>query len=210
MKECPELKDLAHFVETGEGRGGPQGAPRPLRRLPGGRANLEDEAMSLQISISELWFREQISCPDAPTLEGFRKKTLGAEEQAYVEFHLETLECPTCQARMGEAELAQSPRAAGSPTRSGIRDARSLIGDLRKGAAGSSLQRQTCGREEPPPAWAWACASVASTARPISGRGAAFGRRLRPAADRAFGSTRTALHAPPVRTPPEISPLYPE
>ena len=30
--------------------------------------------------------------------------------------------------------------------------------------------------KRPPPAWAWACASKASTARPLVGRGAAFGR----------------------------------
>jgi hypothetical protein len=136
MKECPELRDIAHFVETGEG------SPDMVAHLDRcdacqeARENFEDEAMSLQISISELWFREQISCPDGASLERFRAKALGPEERAYVEFHLETLECGTCQARLGEAEVAHSEKARGSASRSRkkVADATvKLLGDLRKG-----------------------------------------------------------------------------
>jgi hypothetical protein len=136
MTECPELKDLAHFVETGEGTADLQAHLKRCDACQEAKANLEDEAMSLQISISELWFREQISCPDAPTLERFRKAGLGAEEQAYVEFHLETLECRTCQARMGEAEVTQSVATRGRADRSRrkVHDASiKLMGEMKKG-----------------------------------------------------------------------------
>ena len=47
--------------------------------------------------------------------------------------------------------------------------------------------------KRPPPAWAWACASRASTARPRWPR-RGFADAYGQAAGRAFGSTRTALH----------------
>ena len=134
MKDCPELRDLAHHVETGEGDKSLLAHLEKCDACQEAKANLEDEGMSLQISISELWFREQISCPDAKTLEGFRAKRLGAAERAYVEFHLETLECPTCQARNAEAELSGSPEASkkASRSRKKVADATiKLLGDLR-------------------------------------------------------------------------------
>jgi hypothetical protein len=136
MKECPEMRDLAHFVETGEG------APEMIRHLERcdacqeARENFEDEAMSLQISISELWFREQISCPDPGVLQRLQAGTLPAEERAYVDFHLETLACKTCQGRFEEAELSRSVQARGRASRSKkkVADATiKLLGDLRGG-----------------------------------------------------------------------------
>jgi hypothetical protein len=136
MKDCPEIKDLAHFVETGEGSGDLQAHLGRCDACQEVRANLQDEARSLEISISEIWFREQISCPDAATLEGFRKRTLIKEEQDYVAFHLETLDCPTCQARQSEAELAQSPegRRRASTSKRKVHDASiKLIREMGKG-----------------------------------------------------------------------------
>jgi hypothetical protein len=136
MKECPELRDLAHHVETGEGDASLLGHLAKCDACQEAKANLEDEGMSLQISISELWFREQISCPEAEVLERFRAKKLPATERAYVEFHLETLDCPTCQARNAEAEQSLSPDARGKASRSRkkVADATiKLLGDLKKG-----------------------------------------------------------------------------
>jgi hypothetical protein len=135
MKDCPEIKDLAHFIETAEGSRELQAHVARCDACQEARANLEDEARSLQISISEIWFREQISCPDAETLERFRKRTLDAEEQDYVAFHLETLDCPTCQGRQSEAELVQSPEGRGraSKSRRRVADATiKLLGDMKK------------------------------------------------------------------------------
>jgi hypothetical protein len=135
VRDCPEIKDLAHFLESGEG--GPELVAHLAKcdACQDARKSLEDEAMSLQISISELWFREQISCPDAVTLERYRKRQLGAEEQAYVSFHLKTLLCRTCEARQGEAEVLESVEARGSAARSKrkVTDASmKLIGEMKK------------------------------------------------------------------------------
>ena len=136
MKECPEIKDLAHFIESGDGSRELAAHLDACDACQDARKSLEDEAMSLQISISELWFREQISCPDSATLERYRKKQLGAEEQAYVSFHLKTLLCRTCEARQGEAEVLESVEARGSAARSRrkVTDASmKLLGEMKKG-----------------------------------------------------------------------------
>jgi hypothetical protein len=135
MKECPEIKDLAHFVESGEGNRDFLAHLDQCDACQEARKSLEDEATSLQISISELWFREQISCPDSPTLERYRKRQLGAEEQAYVSFHLKTLLCRTCEARQAEAEVLESVESRGRAARSKrkVTDASmKLMGEMKK------------------------------------------------------------------------------
>ena len=141
MRECPEIKDLAHHVETGEGSRDLQAHLERCDACQEARANLADEARSLQISISELWFREQISCPDAQTLDRFRKRSLDAETHAYVAFHLETLDCKTCQGRQGEAELAQSPDGRGRATRSRRRVADATIKYISKGTVSDNQRK---------------------------------------------------------------------
>jgi hypothetical protein len=135
VRECPELKDLAHHVETGDGAADLVSHLKSCDACQEARENLEDEAVSLQISISELWFREQISCPGGAAIEQFAAGTLEADEKAYVAFHLNTLECPTCQARLGESEVVRSPELRGRASRSRrkVDDATSrLLGDLKR------------------------------------------------------------------------------
>lgn len=135
MRDCPELRDIAHWVETGEG--GPELAAHVGRcdACQEARDNFVDEATSLQISISELWFREQISCPAEATLDAYSRMGLEPDERAYVAFHLDMLQCPTCQGRLGESEVSRSDDARGRATRSRkhVADATvKLLGDLKK------------------------------------------------------------------------------
>ena len=135
MKDCPELREIARFVETGEG-------PRELidhlkacDACQEARDNLEDEVTSLQISISELWFREGISCIDGAALKRYAARQLPPDEHEYVAFHLETLECRPCQARLGELESAATSegRRRITQSRTRVADATTkLLGSLRK------------------------------------------------------------------------------
>jgi hypothetical protein len=135
MTECPELRDIAHYVEFGEGTRDLVKHLATCDACQEARDNLEDEAMSLQISISELWFREQVSCPDDGTLQAYAGKGLGDELRAYVAFHLDTLQCRTCQARLAELEIARSAEAKdrAGQSRAKVADATSkLLMSLRK------------------------------------------------------------------------------
>ncbi len=135
MRDCPELREIARFVETGEGPKDLVDHLKVCDACQDARDNLEDEVTSLQISISELWFREGVSCVSLEALQKYAARQLPADEQEYVAFHLETLECRTCQARLGAHETAASPegRRRITQSRSRVADATTrLLGTLRK------------------------------------------------------------------------------
>ena len=136
MKDCPEIKDLAHFVETGEGSRRLQAHLARCDACQEVRANLEDEAREPRdLDLGALVPRADL-VPRRGDARAVPQATLVAEEQAYVAFHLETLECPTCQARQGEAELVQSPEARrrASPSKRKVPDASiKLMGEMNKG-----------------------------------------------------------------------------
>lgn len=96
MEECPTVQELAGFVEEGR-------APSEVREhiaaceaCQNSLQTLGQEIRALQISISDLWFRERISCPGAADLAAYRAGRLSGEERAYIRFHLEELGCPFC------------------------------------------------------------------------------------------------------------------
>jgi anti-sigma factor RsiW len=134
VTECPEIKDLARFVETGEVEPGLEAHIEACEACKAAVENLEDEVMSLQISISELWFREEISCLDEAKLRTYVTGGLDREARRYVEFHLQDLDCPRCQAVVGAVENEASEEGRRRTTRSKARldDASvKLLGDLR-------------------------------------------------------------------------------
>ena len=106
--DCPEISHLAAFVEGVD-------VPEVLRaHVQGCDAcqesiqSLEEEILSLQIPLSEIWFRDHISCPHGAHLAGYRASTLEADALEYVSFHVEELGCPHCQARLEQGVLEGS------------------------------------------------------------------------------------------------------
>lgn len=137
MSECPELKDLARLAETGDAEPELSEHVRGCDACREALETLEDEVMSLQISISELWFREQVSCPDEAELKTFAKGGLEREYRRYIEFHLKDLDCVRCQtvvdALAVQADGSEEGRRRVTRSRSRIEDASvKLLGDLRK------------------------------------------------------------------------------
>lgn len=134
MTECPEIKDLARFVETGEADEGLRAHVAGCDACRAAVENLEDEVLSLQISISELWFREGVSCPDEATLRAYFAGGADPEVRRYVAFHLQDLDCPRCQAFVGalENEASEDGRRRTTRSRARSEDASvKLLGDLR-------------------------------------------------------------------------------
>ena len=110
---CPPVKRLIESVENDD-------VSDDLRRhFEGCNAcsrvmdQLRDESDGLTFTIASLWMQERVSCPHENILLAHLKGSLDEEESAYVAFHLETVECPTCQARSAELEdvlAARTPR----------------------------------------------------------------------------------------------------
>jgi hypothetical protein len=116
--DCPEIRELAAFVESQE-------APAVLRHhvercdaCQDALKTLEEEVLSLQIPLSEIWFREHISCPHTDVLVDYRHGKLTGDLQEYVKFHVEDLECAWCQGRLGEVEVATTRDGRRGVTRS--------------------------------------------------------------------------------------------
>lgn len=116
--ECPEIRELAAFVET------QTGDPALVKHVTLCDAcqdaikTLEEEVVGLQIPLSEIWFREHISCLHSDLLAEYRKGQVEAALAEYLKFHIEDLGCQFCQARLGEAEVAENRDARRIATRS--------------------------------------------------------------------------------------------
>lgn len=109
LDDCPEMGQLAAFVEEGKTDAAVLAHVETCDACEEAIEALEEEILSLQIPLSEIWFREHVSCPRKETLDAYEAGKLKGEEQAYVKFHLETLGCPYCQSRLGQASLADTP-----------------------------------------------------------------------------------------------------
>ncbi|HYC76776.1 MAG TPA: hypothetical protein VEI02_04020 [Planctomycetota bacterium] len=134
MKECPEIKDLARFVETGDAEADVAEHARSCEACRAACETLEDEVLSLQISISELWFREEVSCPTEAEVAAYCTGGLDADARKYLEFHLQDLDCARCQGAVGEAENRRNEEGRRRTTRSKARvdDASvKLIGEMK-------------------------------------------------------------------------------
>ena len=72
---------------------------------------LREEAQGLSLSIGGLWFTEGISCPHKDILLSWMEGGLGAAQSDYIDFHLNLINCPECNAALGEwtAQLDETP-----------------------------------------------------------------------------------------------------
>ena len=53
-------------------------------------------------SIGAIWRRHRLSCPDRNQLGSYHLQVLEPEIQDYVEFHLNAIGCPFCQANLAD------------------------------------------------------------------------------------------------------------
>lgn len=61
-----------------------------------------------------IWRRERISCPTRDQLGGFLLGAGDPELLDYVQFHLDTIGCPYCQANLDDLRKMQGGRGAGN------------------------------------------------------------------------------------------------
>jgi hypothetical protein len=77
------------------------------RRLKAAR----DERDRGEHSLGAVWRRERLSCLSREQLGGYLHGVLDRDLQKYVEFHLKTIGCPTCEANLDDLREKQ-----GEPT----------------------------------------------------------------------------------------------
>lgn len=68
-------------------------------------------------SVSDIWRRGRLSCPQRKQLGSYLLGTLSPEWIEYVEFHLQTVGCRYCQANLADLQEASRPGEAISERR---------------------------------------------------------------------------------------------
>lgn len=116
--DCPEISELAGLAEGGEVAGALKAHVDGCDACQEALKSLQEEVLSLQIPLSEIWFRDHISCPHGSVLGAYRDRKLEPDAQEYVAFHVEELACPYCQSRLEQGILEDSEEGRLSMRRS--------------------------------------------------------------------------------------------
>lgn len=59
-------------------------------------------------SVGAIWRRERLTCPTREQLGSYLLEVLDVEYQKYLDFHLNTIACPFCQANLDDLREHQS------------------------------------------------------------------------------------------------------
>jgi hypothetical protein len=82
-------------------------------------------------SLGAIWRRERLSCLSREDLNGFLHGILSPDFHEYVEFHLKTIGCATCQANLDDLKEKQAESGSAGKRRRKILDTSSrLLADL--------------------------------------------------------------------------------
>lgn len=108
---CPPLREIAAAVEKGEMLPALAAHVQACDACGEVAKSLRDETEGLSISIGDLWQRERISCPHKDLLMAFAMKSLDREQSEFIDFHINTVGCPACQAEASRAEDALDKKA---------------------------------------------------------------------------------------------------
>lgn len=76
---------------------------------------VRDERDRGEHSLGAIWRRERLSCPSREELNGFVHGILESNLQQYIDFHLRTIACSSCQANLDD--LRERQAANNSPKR---------------------------------------------------------------------------------------------
>jgi Putative zinc-finger len=68
-------------------------------------------------TIGAIWRRQRLSCPSREELGSYLLQVLDRELQKYVDFHLQTVGCPFCQANLTDLQTLQQEPAPKSQER---------------------------------------------------------------------------------------------
>lgn len=58
-------------------------------------------------SLGAVWRRERLTCPTREQLGSYLLQVLDDEQQDYIAFHLQTIECPYCVANLADLQALQ-------------------------------------------------------------------------------------------------------
>jgi hypothetical protein len=63
-------------------------------------------------SLGAVWRRDRLTCPTRETLGSYLLQVLDDKEQDYLDFHLQVIGCPYCQANLADLEAQKKEPAS--------------------------------------------------------------------------------------------------
>jgi hypothetical protein len=76
-----------------------------LQRRAAGLISQRDQGT---VTVGEVWRRHHLSCPTRHELGSYLLQAADAGTSAYIQFHLETIGCRTCQANLEDLQQARA------------------------------------------------------------------------------------------------------
>src|SRR5438445_10476866 len=97
-------------------------------RLEAVRLGREDNALH---TLGAIWRRSRLTCPSRQQLGSLLLDALDPELASYLQFHLDVVECPFCQANLADlkARTAQASTATRNRHNRILRSSQHLLGD---------------------------------------------------------------------------------
>jgi hypothetical protein len=80
----------------------------------------DDELEALDLDVGRVWREERVSCPHVDILRAYQAQSLPAGAMEFIAFHLETSQCPYCNAAL--QDLQASEQAAAREVFTDLRD----------------------------------------------------------------------------------------
>lgn len=71
----------------------------------------DEEVDALDLDVGRVWREERVSCPHADILRAYQAGSLPEGAMDYVRFHLETSQCPYCNAALEDVRQAEQQAA---------------------------------------------------------------------------------------------------
>lgn len=68
-------------------------------------------------SVGAIWQRNRLSCPTREQLSNFLLDAMSDDLRAYIQFHLQTVDCPFCQAQLEELKALKKAGKKAAPGR---------------------------------------------------------------------------------------------
>lgn len=133
---CPPVKEIVAAVEGDEISESLYQHTLECGACAGILATLRDESEGLTICVGSLWVRERITCPHTDLLLAYGNGGLDEDEREYIAFHLDTVDCPHCQAevaRLQDLVDQQAPRRLKKALDDSMRRSAVFLDDLKKG-----------------------------------------------------------------------------
>ena len=90
---------------------------RASAEVRGRLAKARDDRDRGEHSLGAVWRRERLSCVTREQLGGYLHGILESPLQKYIDFHLKTVVCPSCQANLDDLKEKQAESAAESRRR---------------------------------------------------------------------------------------------